>query len=220
MNIKEILSRTQEEVEALTGNLYYATKYRAAEQTYWADIPGWIAEDFSGVSGTKCLDVGCGYGTLALFCKKLLGCDVYLINRDRVHLGPKMISQNDFKISYTDVELNDFPFTEKFDIILLTAVLEHFNFNPLPTLQKVRNVLSDTGRFYLSVPNADSHWGKISAYFKSMDDMPMPKKELFIDGTHHYHYKEDELTSLLERAGFKILRKSCSYGIFNITTGV
>lgn len=217
----ELLTKVQEEVGELTRNQWYLTKYRESERTYWADIPDWIEADFSGKPGLKCLDIGCGYGTLALFCKKLLGCDIYLINRDKVHLGPTIIAKYDFKVSYTDVELEEFPFaTEKFDIILLTAVLEHFNFNPLPTLQKIRNALSPTGRFYLSVPDATSHWGEVHAFWKSMDEMPMPKKELFIDGTHHWHYKSAELTDLLDRAGFKILRNTNPYGIFNITLGV
>lgn len=216
-----ILVEVQKELIELTDNGWYAQQYVKYEKTYWPDILIWLSEDFGGKQNLKCLDVGCGYGTLLIYCQKLLGSKPYCINDSMGFLGKGVIKKYDIVSAHKNIELDEFPFEEKFEIMIMTAVLEHFNFHPLPTLKKLRSHLAEGGIFYLSVPDsASKEWGKLTKYFKSVDEMPMPKRELYIDGGHHYHYTDAELTKLLDDAGFKILRKTCSYGIFNIALGL
>lgn len=198
-----ILDEVQKELIELTDNGWYAQQYVKYEKTYWPDILIWLS------------------GTLLIYCQKLLGSKPYCINDSMGFLGKGVIKKYDIVSAHKNIELDEFPFEEKFEIMIMTAVLEHFNFHPLPTLKKLRSHLAEGGVFYLSVPDsASKEWGKLTKYFKSVDEMPMPKRELYIDGGHHYHYTDVELTKLLDDAGFKILRKTCSYGIFNIALGL
>ncbi|MGH1566708.1 MAG: methyltransferase domain-containing protein [Nitrosopumilus sp.] len=56
---------------------------------------------------------------------------------------------------------------KKFDIVIFTEVLEHFNFHPVMILKKIHSLLKSPDKLYLSTP--DSHeWGKITKYYKKI----------------------------------------------------
>lgn len=213
---ENFVDRIQKELIPITANGWYAKEYVKWEKTYWYDIIDWISEDFLGKKNLKCLDIGSGYGTLLVYCQKLLGSTSYCINDKKGFLDTRVIEKFKIKAKYRNIELEEFPFEEKFDIILLTAVLEHFNFNPVPTLKKLHAALKEEGVFYVSVPNSNSYWGKLTKYFNSIENMPMPNKELYIDGGHHYHYTNEELQEIFSISGFKITKIIDSYGIYNL----
>ena len=81
---------------------------------------------------------------------------------------------------------------DEFDIIIFTEVMEHLNFNPKPTLKKIHDLLKMNGRLYLSTPDA-SDWGRITKYYKSIEEMPNPKNVEKIIDDHIYQYKKEEL---------------------------
>jgi len=213
-----LLAETQKDLIELTINGWYAKQYVKYEKTYWPDIINWVEEDFKGKQGLKCLDIGCGYGTLLVYCQKLLDSKSYCINDSIVFLDKKVIAKYKITAATKNIELDDFPFEEKFEIVLLTAVMEHFCFYPVPTFKKIRDHLANEGTFYLSVPDSSSkEWKKLNAYFKSIDEMPLPKQELYIDGGHHYHYSKEELERIMDESGLEIKRMTNPYGIWNLT---
>ena len=171
-----VLNETQTEVIKQKGHYYYKSDYRAAELYYWINIPKWITEDFNRDISLKCLDIGCAYGTLALFCKKYFSnSDIYCIDNTDRYISKQLIKRYNFHFSKNNVEFNKFPWKKKFEIIIFTETIEHLNFHPLPTMKKIRSLLAVDGRCYLSTPDARD-WGKVTQYYKSLDEMPKPKR--------------------------------------------
>lgn len=117
-----------------------------------------------------------GFGTIALYCHKLTGCDIYCVDCDE-HLSKSLIKKYNFHYDINNIEIDPFPNNVKFDIIIFTEVLEHFNFHPVPTLKKICNLLSEQGKLYLSTPDGGwFQWGRITKYYSTINDMPLPKK--------------------------------------------
>lgn len=218
--LKEI-GKCQNEICRLDGNSYYLNQYKNSELSYWYHIPKWIYEDNSQKKVTDCLDIGCAYGTLALYCKKLFNSNVYCTDFVDVHISKTLINYYNFIFNVNNIELDTFPWEEKFDVIIFTEVLEHLNFHPLPTLEKIYSLLKDDGYLYLSTPDALS-WGKVTTYYSSLTDIPYPNKDLPPIDTHIYIYDKTELVDVLNSAGFKIKRFEYSAGStgtkhFNLT---
>jgi SAM-dependent methyltransferase len=198
----------------------YLDHYRRQELYYWMKIPNWIRQDSLQNKVKRSLDIGCAYGTLALYCKKIFNCEAYAVDYVDTYLSPTLVGEHHLFFDVCNIELDDLPWNTKFDVITLTEVLEHFNFNPLPTLKKIRALLSQNGRLYLSTPDA-AQWGRVTKYYSSIDEMPMPKKGLQAIDDHVYQYTKKELLSVLEAAGFRVERFSYSPGVtsrhFNLT---
>ncbi|MHC1723464.1 MAG: class I SAM-dependent methyltransferase [Aminipila sp.] len=207
----EEIFKCQNEICKLDGNSYYLNQYKNSEISYWSHIPQWIYEDNRQKKVTNCLDIGCAYGTLALYCKKLFNCNVYCTDFIDVHLSKTLINYYNFLFSINNIELDPFPWEEKFDVIIFTEVLEHLNFHPLPTLKKIHSLLKDDGCLYLSTPDALS-WGKITTYYPSLADIPYPNKDLPLIDTHIYIYDKKEILDVLNEAGFRIKRFAYSTG--------
>jgi SAM-dependent methyltransferase len=193
----------------------YAGKYRHDELGYWAHIPRWVYHDFrEAAAGRKlrCLDVGCAYGTLLLYAIKSLGCEPYAIDF-LPYLDQSLIDDYEVRYQINNIEREDFPWPVRFDVILFTEILEHLNFNALPTLEKLRGLLAPAGRLYLSTPDA-SQWGKQTKYYPSYRKLPMPSPDArwpVIDD-HVWQFSESELKKLLAAAGFQIARFDYSAG--------
>ena len=76
---------------------------------------------------------------------------------------------------------------EKFDIIVMSEVIEHLNFEEaLNTLQKLRDLLNENGKIIISTPNIHH------------------PNSFFWDVTHKVPYRYDELGAVLLYVGFKI----------------
>jgi 2-polyprenyl-3-methyl-5-hydroxy-6-metoxy-1,4-benzoquinol methylase len=186
----------------------YCTHYRNDEFGYWTHVPRWLRDDFrDAAAGRKlrCLDVGCAYGTLLLYAIKLLGCEPYAIDFIR-YLDQSLI--DDYKIQYriNNIEREAFPWPVRFDVILFTEIIEHLNFNALPTLRKLRGLLTPDGRLYLTTPDA-SQWGRQTKYYAHYGELPMPSDDHRppVDD-HVWQFNEGELRQLVAAAGFRIMR--------------
>jgi 2-polyprenyl-3-methyl-5-hydroxy-6-metoxy-1,4-benzoquinol methylase len=205
------LAKCQNEIASLSENDYYVEKYKKDESSYWIPIPKWIEEDSKTLKFRNCLDIGMAYGTLALFAQKKSGCDVFGIDFTDTYISKKLLKKYNFNFDVCNIELEDITWNEKFDLIILTEVLEHFNFYPVPTLQKIRNLLSEKGIVYLSTPDA-ADWGKLDT-FASFEEIPMPIVGLPIIDGHVYQYTRDELGTIFAKAGLKVDRISYSPGV-------
>lgn len=206
----------QEKISTLTpfSNKHYKETYRRLEPLFWSSIPEWIARDNKGREVKRSLDIGCGYGTLSLYVKKVLNCDIYTTDFvEGYGKVPKLLSDRESNWFYkvSNIELEELPWNLKYDIILFTEVLEHLNFYPVPTLKKIHDALADRGRLYLSTPDA-AQWGRLTKYYSDLEQMPLPEKGLPIVDDHVYVYTKAELLQVLSKAGFVIERFGYSPG--------
>lgn len=111
------------------------------------------------------------------------------------------ISENWDYIEKDDCQLGN----EKYDLIIITEVFEHFVCNPVKTIEKCQKALKKNGRMILTTPN----WGHLHLY-KNWSDMPdicavsdERYKELSKCG-HAYQYSKGELDNIFEQANLKI----------------
>ncbi len=185
-----------------TPNGYYRTTYRFAEPEYWSFFPKWMREDAKERKVTRILDIGCGYGTLLTLAVKIYGAKGYCL--DSTPYAAALAKKDGLVFSQSNIELDPMPWTEKFDVIIMTEVLEHFNFKPAPTLEKIRAALAPGGLFFLSTPDAKT-WGRVQKYYKRLEDMPAPPKPpAKVVDDHIWVYYRSELTRVVKDAGFKI----------------
>ncbi|MGZ4881620.1 MAG: class I SAM-dependent methyltransferase [Halobacteriota archaeon] len=190
---------------------YYADKYQAEEIYYWLHIPKWLYHDYQA-SAVRYLDIGCAFGVLALYAKELCTPEVYCTDMRR-DISSTLIRQYSLHFVQNNIELDPLPWNEPFDVIVLSEVIEHFNFHPLPTLKKIRSLLVNRGRLYLSTPDA-TQWGRTN-YYKTLAEIPQPSSdghELVED--HIYQFNRRELLAVLKEAGFTVERCAYAPGVF------
>ena len=209
---------------------YYRTTYRPSEMRYWAQIPQWMQQDAGTRDSrlrtreTRILDIGCGYGTLLS-----LATQIYANARGSCmdmteYIKPIVRSRYNLEFLEGNVELDPIP-GGPYDVMILTEVIEHFNFYPLPTVQKMHHALAPGGVLFLSTPDA-SRWGRLYDFHKWLKDFPMPPllgsgdPRPEIKDEHMWMYNKGELTGALQDAGFRIVKLAYSPGVrgrhFNI----
>lgn len=146
------------------------------------------------------LDVGTAYGTMAYILSKagmkVTGLDIM----------PELHSEQMFKelnIDFIKRNIETQKIEGEYDVVVLTDVLEHLCYNPLPVLKKLHKVCKKG--ILLSTPakeidfTCDGKWGDEINW----KQIPEYKKYKFEDGHHHTYYLW-ELQELLEEAGFQI----------------
>ncbi len=198
----EILPIQKAIAEADLPNTFYATTYSREEPFYWTRILTWMHEDKRRVN--RILDIGCGYGTLLAHASQLYGAHGYCMDVTDYLKGP-IQSRYDLRFSKSNIELDAIPWSDKFDVVIFTEVLEHLNFRPVPTLRKIHDALAPGGRLYLSTPDQSS-WGKTTKHYARLADLPMPVKGKSIVDDHIWIFSTEELTAALEAAAFTIER--------------
>lgn len=220
-----IIEKIQNDIaKADSPQTYYIKEYAPVETRYWSKISGWMVEDMIDRNyiqkkpAISILDIGCGYGTLLSYASEVYGAngtclDVvpYLKSSVMKKYGLSFVSGN--------IEKDSLPSGKLYDIIIMTEVLEHLNFQPVPTLKKIHASLKKDGVFFLSTPDADS-WGKTTKYYKSLRDIPPVDPEAPWIDDHIWQYNKSEIKKVLHAAGFKILRLERSEAVtgyhFNI----
>jgi SAM-dependent methyltransferase len=175
-SMREVM-RCRDEITKLDPIPEWLSNYRNMELYFWLRIPQWIYEDVANHKIERCLDIGCGAGTIALYCHKLTGCEVYCVDCNE-NLSKSLIEKYNFHYDINNMEVDSFPYNVKFDIIIFTEVLEHFNIHPVPTLKKIGNLRSEKGKLYLSTPDGGwFQWGKITKYIKQSTICPFREKD-------------------------------------------
>jgi len=210
--MKEIV-KCQEEIANSNPHPHYLSEYRDSEISYWLHIPKWMYEDSKKKTIKRCLDIGCAYGTLALYCKKIFKCEVYCVDFVETYINQELAKRH-FFFKVNNIELDSFPWEGQYDVIIFTEVLEHLNLYPVPTLKKINDLLALNGVLYLSTPDA-SQWGRVTKYYANYKDMPAKMNELDVVDDHIYHYNKHELLEIIDEAGFRIERSKYSPGLLN-----
>ena len=122
---------------------------------------------------------------------------------------PELHSQKLFEnegIRFIEANLETDKIEGKYDVCLLTDVLEHFNYNPLPVLKKLRKV---SGGIIITTPSRELDYvmPETAKYADLINWKMIPEKKKgydFVD-SHHHTYTKWELKELLSEAGFKVV---------------
>jgi SAM-dependent methyltransferase len=145
------------------------------------------------------LDIGCGNGALAYDlaqkAKSVVGIDIE--EKNIVKAKTKFNKPN---IKYLSGDATKDLSGEKFDVIVLSNVLEHIE-DRETFLKRLKGLAS---KFLIRVPMLDRDW------------LPLYKKELGIDWrldkTHFTEYTEVSFKEEMEKAGYQVENLSIQFG--------
>jgi SAM-dependent methyltransferase len=196
---------------------YYAKDYMPVEARYWTHIAGWMVVDWveraiiAQQPVTAILDLGCGYGTLLAYAAGVYGANGTCVDVVQ-YLQPAVMQRYGLTFVAGNIEKDPLPSGQLFDVAIMTEVLEHLNFQPVPTLRKIHASLRVGGTLFLSTPDADGGWGRTTKYYPSLAEIPaLDPDRAWIDG-HIWQYNQAELEGVLHAAGFKIRKIERSAG--------
>jgi SAM-dependent methyltransferase len=104
-----------------------------------------------------------------------------------------------------DLAKDNLPFADDyFDVILLSEVLEHFNFHPLVIFQEIARVLKKGGCLIITTPNLN----RLNNVFKMVAGRSVNNNIAlaYYEGTHYREYNKKEILFLLQQVGLKSLK--------------
>ena len=136
---------------------------------------------------SKILEVGCGAGHIIGKIQSELKCDAYAIEPG----GNWNNYLRKFNLKVFNTDLSNFKSKEKFDLILLSHVFEHFLRLDI-ILEQLKNLLHDDGHIYLEVPNI----------LDINPDAVLTKS--FFRIPHTYYFSRKTLEMVLLKQGFDI----------------
>ena len=196
-----LIESVQDTIGACLPNSGYVERYQSEETGYWSCALDWIDQMPQQIS---VLDVGCAYGTLALYTRKRLDAKVLAIDAIEQKVIRDLLNSSGISYAGCNIELEAIPSTRRFDLVICTETIEHFNFAPVPTLAKLYAALKPGGALIISTPDANSAWGRMTKYYTSLDHIPQPTPGRQWIDAHIWHYTKTEMTYVLEQAGFCI----------------
>ncbi len=194
-------------------------RYRTEEMLYWCPLLPRLHDDARRHGYRTVLDVGAGYGTLALYMHFVTGGIVRCIDLHPEVMPEAIRDGFGIDVQASNIETEPIPWTESFDLVVFTEVLEHLNFYPLPTIKKLFDAMNPGGRIYLSTPDAEA-WGTGESRFADYRAMPQPDPEAEYIDLHHYIYRMDEVVEILEAGGFVVDHSERAPGRWNLHLNV
>lgn len=152
----------------------------------------------------KLLDLGCSYGRIAKalspYFKRIVAVDgsKTLINQAKKENRASNIYYHVSLVENLDIK-------EKFDVVLLSFILEHVA-NPQIILRKASKFLKKKGVLFIMVPNAESlhrRIGKAMGIIKKLNELTPTD----INHGHRRVYTLKTIVKDIRRAGLKINKK-------------
>ena len=172
---------------------------------------------FSQKTGAKrVLEIGAFFGLVCLTLKKF-GLDVVAADIPEYMEMPEQVERFGRNgVTRASVRLQEYlmPFDdERFDIIIMTEVLEHLNFNPVPLIKEINRIGAKDSLFYLSLPNLAYYMNRIRFLFgnsmlqpiKAYVEQVTPGSIEIVNG-HWREYTKAEIAELLICLGYRIER--------------
>lgn len=147
----------------------------------------------------RVLDIGCGTGEVA-FAVSQLARSVVGIDFSSSSIQKAMQKFKRSNLSFLVGDATTHPFGEKFDVIILSNVLEHIE-DRTGLLQKLLPLAS---RLLIRVPMLTRDW--ITVYKKNEGF------EYRLDDTHYLEYTEADMRRELLEAGWRIVSEHVSFG--------
>jgi len=173
---------------------------------------------FSGnFNNKRILEISSFLGVVDIALAKI-GCEVYTYDIPEFQKNSKLNELYEkFNVhpSYgylKDIWQNGLPYPDNhFDAVILSEVIEHLNFNPLPVLQEINRILKKDGFLYVTTPNQVNFINRIKIILgrsvrNSISDSvtQLDQTKHTICGIHWREYTLEELIQLLEITGFTI----------------
>ena len=150
----------------------------------------------------KVLDVGCAYGTTSFILKRAKMNVTALDPMPELH-SKELFEEEDIKFLNKNIETDQIHRT--YDLIVFTDVVEHLNYNPLPVMKKLYNLLETGGEIILTTPSKENDFLCEGRYGDLVNWRQIPHfTEYKFEDAHHHTYYLWELRDLLEEAGFTI----------------
>lgn len=149
----------------------------------------------SKANGDNLLEIGVGSGTMLAVAME------YGFNVSGIDIRPSytkaikdLLGENIISVDFLDFNTD-----QKYDVICMGDVLEHFEF-PVKAIKKVNSLLNNNGLLWISTPNFESAFTRIKK-----DKDPMWRT------TQHINYfSYDSLEKVLNENGFEILEYKMS----------
>lgn len=179
---------------------HYLTAYKEEEASYWFPLLS-ILDSLLVARGTKVLDIGAAYGTLLMY-SVLCGAKAYGLDMIPDYWSEELEQDYGIKWSPCNIEAEEIPGKERFEVILFTEVLEHMNYNPIPVVHKIKERLTPGGSLLISTP-WKRHFAPNQHYPDILDVPYYQPGDGFIDAETKY-YTIDEMYTLAEAAGFQV----------------
>ena len=148
-------------------------------------------------AGKSLLDVGTGHGLLPHLAR-MRGYEVEGTDLSR-HVSENLPAKVAFTIHQGQLE--DIAFTRTYDVITMLHVLEHTT-NPVTTLNRCKQLLSQNGFVVVVVPNYRSLDTRIKNLFSQFKLKSRPYKHLAL-GHHNYVFSLRSLEILGYKCGLK-----------------
>ncbi|MCE7742157.1 MAG: methyltransferase domain-containing protein [Candidatus Heimdallarchaeota archaeon] len=124
-----------------------------------------LTEFLERVEEGKALDIACGSGRNSFYLESL-GYDVIGIDMSNIAIDliNEKAKQKKSKVRGVVSDIHDYQFQEKFDIIVLSYILNYFlrSVEQLGTLDKIINHIKIGGMIYVKVPYSDEYIGSVS----------------------------------------------------------
>lgn len=113
------------------------------------------------------------------------------------------------KVKFINEVFEDLDFDDKFDAIFLTHTLEHLD-DAIGTLKRINNWLSEKGRLFLVVPNADAPSRQIAVKMNLISHNSAVTEGEALHG-HRITYSFDTLERDVNASGLRVVHKT---GVF------
>jgi 2-polyprenyl-3-methyl-5-hydroxy-6-metoxy-1,4-benzoquinol methylase len=190
------ISEEKKRADKFSKGFYQQEKFNAFLSKYRIET---ILENCSGRK--TLLDIGCSFGKIAKELssnfEKITAVDGSddLIKQAREENSAPNIN---YKVSLLEeLELED-----KFDVVLMSFILEHVA-DPIKTLEKAASFLNSGGILFVMIPNAESlhrRVGKAMGEIKELDELTLKD----INHGHRRVYSMEKFSKDVEDAGLKV----------------
>jgi 2-polyprenyl-3-methyl-5-hydroxy-6-metoxy-1,4-benzoquinol methylase len=190
--VGKTILKSKEDLVEVNSNMYDNLENRI--KVYYRDLHNHISTRYSlslseitkFTSGRRLLEVGSNIGfTLNIARTKgfvVTGCEINSKCRQLSELLYEIDPIEDF-----------FSCSEKFDIVIMNDVLEHFE-NPKKAIEQAKKVLNNNGVIFIQLPNIES---KRATKLKG-------NWEYVLAPDHTYHFSQNSLITLLESNGLDL----------------
>ena len=164
----------------------------------------------SGPATSKLLEIGANPYFMSMLLEKFSGYQCFYTNYfgNSGNRGKQVMRrlEGDESINFEYVECNvdidEIPYQETFDVILFCEVLEHLIVDPMEALRRIKDKLAPGGTLILTTPNVNrlENISKMLCGANIYD----PYSAYGVYGRHNREYNKHELSLLMQQCGFDI----------------
>lgn len=161
-----------------------------------------VLDHVPNLNGLQVLDLGCGTGETGAALKKNQTATIYgiTLSKEEALLAKEKI--DDCFVFNLENGLPDFLKSKKFDVVLMSHVLEHICY-PTRLFEDLKDVLSDNGRIIITLPNIMHYNSRFKLFLGNFEYTETG----IYDYTHFRWYTFRSAQRLFESNGFKIILK-------------